>query len=118
MWLEADVLIRQATSGRRSLDDFCRRFFGGESGPPTVKPYRFDDVVAALDEVAPHDWRSFFRQRLESTGTHAPLGGIERGGWRLAYAGERRPALKDPAAAFQPIEAAYPRGLRPRTGRR
>jgi len=112
MWLEADVLIRQATSGRRSLDDFCRRFFGGESGPPTVKPYRFDDVVAALDEVAPHDWRGFFRQRLESTGTHAPLGGIERGGWRLAYDGERSPALKDREAAFKRIEMGYSLGLR------
>ena len=35
IWLEADVLIRQQSQGRRSLDDFCKRFCGGQSGPPT-----------------------------------------------------------------------------------
>lgn len=112
IWLEADMLIRQATSGRRSLDDFCKRFFGGESGPPTVKPYDFDDVVAALDKVAAADWRDFFHRRLESTGDHAPLGGIARGGWRLTYDGERSPVLKDREAASKRMELGYSLGLR------
>jgi predicted metalloprotease with PDZ domain len=112
IWLEADMLIRQATSGRRSLDDFCRRFFGGASGPPAVKPYTFDDVVTALDEVDAQDWRGFFRSRLESTGPHAPLGGIERSGWRLTYDGERSPSLKEREAAFKRIEMGYSLGLR------
>jgi predicted metalloprotease with PDZ domain len=111
IWLEADMLIRQATSGRWSLDDFCRRFFGG-GGPPSVKPYTFDDVVTALDEVVSQDWRGFFRSRLESTGPHAPLGGIERGGWRLTYDGERSTVLKDREAAFKRIEMGYSLGLR------
>ena len=34
IWLEADVLIRRQTGGKRSLDDFCRLFLGGRSGPP------------------------------------------------------------------------------------
>ena len=29
-------------------------------GAPEVKPYTFDDVVAALNEVAPYDWKAFF----------------------------------------------------------
>jgi predicted metalloprotease with PDZ domain len=111
IWLEADMLIRQATSGRWSLDDFCLRFFGG-GGPPSVKPYTFDDVVTALDEVVSQDWRGFFRSRLESTGPHAPLGGIERGGWRLTYDGERSTVLKDREAAFKRIEMGYSLGLR------
>ena len=85
IWLEADVLIRQLTSAHRSLDDFCQRFHGGESGPPKVVPYTFDDVVGALGEIAPYDWRSFLTSRLESTAPHAPLGGITNGGWRLAF---------------------------------
>ena len=32
VWLEADMLIREETRGRRSLDDFCAAFFGG-NGP-------------------------------------------------------------------------------------
>jgi len=85
IWLEADTIIRRETRGQRSLDDFCRRFHGGSSGAPTLVPYTFDDVVAAMNEVARYDWRGFFRTRLEATGPHAPLGGIEGSGWRLVY---------------------------------
>jgi len=85
IWLEADVTLRERTQGRRSLDDFCQRFFGGESGPPCVVPYTLDDVLKTLNEIAPFDWRGFFQQRIYSVNPRAPLGGIERGGWRLAY---------------------------------
>src|SRR5262249_23668251 len=32
IWLEADTIIRKQTQGRKSLDDFCRAFYGGASG--------------------------------------------------------------------------------------
>ncbi len=85
IWLEADVLIRQQTQGRRSLDDFCKKFYGGQSGPPQVVPYTREDVVAALNEIAPHDWGEFFQKRVYAANPRAPLGGIEGGGWRLNY---------------------------------
>ena len=37
VWLEADIIIRETTLGKRSLDDFFRGFFGGAEGPPAVK---------------------------------------------------------------------------------
>ena len=52
IWLEADVMIRQLSKGAKSLDDFCRAFHGGASGAPALKPYNFDDVVAALNARA------------------------------------------------------------------
>jgi predicted metalloprotease with PDZ domain len=82
MWLEADVIIREATNGRRSLDDFCAAFFGPRA---TARPYSFDDVVAALDALAPHDWRSFLLAHLNSLSPTPPLEGIERSGWKLVY---------------------------------
>jgi predicted metalloprotease with PDZ domain len=85
IWLEVDGIIRQQTHGKRFLDDFCRRFHGGQSGPPMVVTYTFDDVVRALNEVAAYDWASLLRERVSSTNTHAPLGGIERHGWKLVY---------------------------------
>jgi predicted metalloprotease with PDZ domain len=85
IWLEVDSIIRQQTRGQRSLNDFCRRFHGGESGPPKVVPYMFDDVVRTLNDVAPYDWTGLLRERVSATSTHAPLGGIERGGWKLVY---------------------------------
>jgi len=92
IWLEADALIRKLSQGRRSLDDFCRRFHGGQSGPPSVSPYSFEDLVAELNAVEPHDWGDFFNARLHSTSPRAPLGGIQAGGWRLVYK-EALPAL-------------------------
>lgn len=85
IWLDADSLIREASGGTRSLDDFARSFFGvrdGELGPLT---YTFEDVVAALNAVQPHDWARFLHDRLEGHAATAPLDGLARAGWRLAY---------------------------------
>jgi predicted metalloprotease with PDZ domain len=84
-WLWADVIIRQQTKGAKSLDDFCKLFYGAPSGPPVVKTYTFDDVVNALNQVAPYDWRGFWTERLSNHGPRAPLAGIEGSGWKLVY---------------------------------
>ncbi len=85
LWMDADVLIRRQTKGKRSLDDFCRRFHGGQNTLPAVKPYTFDEVVATLGEVAPYDWSKFLTERVNMIALKAPLNGITNGGWRLAY---------------------------------
>jgi predicted metalloprotease with PDZ domain len=116
VWLDADTLIRQLTNGQRSLDDFVRRFHGAPSGPPSVKTYTFDDVVNTLNEVAPHDWRAFLEERLWSTSAHAPLGGVERGGWRLTYDAARGQHMEDLEDGRERVELAYSLGLRLNTG--
>jgi predicted metalloprotease with PDZ domain len=85
IWLEADTIIRKQTNGKKSLDDFCQKFHGGESTPPKVVPYTFDDVVVAMNEVTPYDWRGFFTALLKSHGPGAPLGGLENSGWKLVF---------------------------------
>lgn len=86
VWLEADALIRERSAGRRSLDDFARAFFGVEDGRVQPLSYTFDDVVATLNAVQPYDWTGFLRERLEGHASGAPLAGLERSGWRLAWA--------------------------------
>jgi len=85
VWLDADVLIRQRSNGKLSLNDFCRRFHGGSDTAPLVKTYTFDDVVNTLNEVMPYDWRRFLTERIYQVAPHAPLGGITGGGWKLVY---------------------------------
>ena len=87
IWLDADTLIREATGGRKSLDDFAKGFFGGDDGSYAPRGYTFDDVVAALNAVHPHDWAGFLRTRLDAAGpdAKAPLDGLARGGYRLTY---------------------------------
>lgn len=88
LWLEVDVTIRKLTQGQRSLDAFCRDFFGGPVGKPVISTYTFDDLISALNKVAPHDWREFFRERMEPTDPPPPFRGLTEGGWRLVYSDE------------------------------
>jgi len=104
MWLDADTLIREATRDRRSLDDFARAFFGIEDGVWEPRPYTFDDVVAALNTAHEHDWAGFLRARLDAVGPDAaaPLDGITRGGYRLAF-------VEEPDAAYKRVRADWGR---------
>ena len=96
IWLDADTLIREATNDRKSLDDFAKGFFGGDEGSYAPRGYTFDDVVANLNAVHPHDWASFLRTRLDASGpdAKAPLDGLARAGWRLTYTDELNDAEK------------------------
>jgi predicted metalloprotease with PDZ domain len=112
LWLDTDTKIRELSGGQRSLDDFCKRFHGPPSTVPMVKTYGFEDVVATLNDVAPFDWRNFLLTRLNSTDFHAPLGGIERGGWKLAYETTPSGFLKDLEQVRRGTEMGYSIGLR------
>jgi predicted metalloprotease with PDZ domain len=85
IWLDADIFIRQRSGGKLSLNDFCRRFHGGQDTPPMVKPYNFDDIVNTLNEVTPYDWRTFLNERLNLVAPQSTLDAINKGGWRLVY---------------------------------
>ncbi len=98
IWLDVDTTIRELTQGQRSLNDFSRLFFGGQDTGPELKTYTLDDVVKTLNQVVAHDWRTFLNTRLNSTAPHAPMGGLERGGWKLVY-------TETPSPVFQGIEA-------------
>jgi len=84
-WLWADVIIRQQTKGAKSLDDFCKLFHGAPGGTPALKTYTFEDLVKALNQVAPYDWAGFWTERLTNHGPGAPLHGVEESGWKLVY---------------------------------
>ncbi|MBN8728093.1 MAG: M61 family metallopeptidase [Xanthomonadales bacterium] len=91
VWLAVDAKLRELSRGKRSLDDFARAFFGIDDGSWAVSSYDFEDVVAALDGVAPFDWAAFLRQRIE--GHAPPLDGLAAAGWQLAW--------RDEPSAFQ-----------------
>jgi predicted metalloprotease with PDZ domain len=85
IWLEADAIIRQRSGGKKSLDDFCRRFYGGQNSRPQVDPYALSDVLDALNAVCPYDWDAFFRDRVRAVTVDPPLGGLAKSGWTLVY---------------------------------
>lgn len=111
IWLEVDVTIRQLSHGTKSLDDFVKAFAGPPSTGPMVKAYTFDDVVETLNRVQPHDWGAFLHERLESTSPHAPLGGIEKGGWKLIYTDQASQIWRDHEAYDRVADLRYSIGL-------
>jgi predicted metalloprotease with PDZ domain len=111
IWLEVDTLIRQKTQGKKSIEDFCRKFHGGESGPPKVVPYKLEDVVAALNEVAPNDWRGLFQKRVYSTNPRAPFEGILASGWRVTYTNVQPAMLKSKEASEKLTDLSFSIGL-------
>jgi predicted metalloprotease with PDZ domain len=111
LWLEVDVLIRQKTEGKKSLDDFCRAFFGGSDTGPVVKPYVFEDIVSGLNEVVAHDWKSFLLQRLSATDPKPPMGGIEAAGWKLVFNDEENEQMEDPGETDPPFDLSFSLGF-------
>jgi predicted metalloprotease with PDZ domain len=88
LWLEVATIIHRESGGNKSIDDFCHSFHGGPNNGPEVKTYAFDELVKLLNALAPFDWAAFFHSRLNSTSAEAPVGGIENGGWKVAFNGE------------------------------
>ena len=110
-WLWTDVIIRQQTKGAKTLDDFCKLFHGAPSTGPTVKTYTFDDVVSALNQIAPYDWRGFWTERLTNHGPGAPLGGIDGSGWKLVYDDVPSDMLSGSAGMYHFVPSALAVGL-------
>jgi predicted metalloprotease with PDZ domain len=111
IWLEADTIIRKESNGKKSLDDFCRKFYGRENGALKVVPYTFGDVVAALNEVTPYDWSSFFKERLTTHGPGAPLGGVVNSGWKLVFTETVNEHQRSEEIVSQEVDVEYSLGF-------
>jgi len=111
IWLEVATLIHDQTHGRKSFEDFAQAFYGGPNQGPEVQPYTFDDLVQALQGVAPYDWAGFFHDRLTAISPEAPVGGIEAGGWKVDYT-DKPPESRGGGRFGGGMNALYSLGLR------
>jgi predicted metalloprotease with PDZ domain len=111
VWLEADAIIRDGTGGKKGIDDFAKAFFGVRDGDWGVLTYEFEDVVKTLNGVHAYDWASFLKTRIQTPGQPAPLNGIERGGYRLAWKDEPNPYDRARMAAAKYISLNHSIGL-------
>jgi predicted metalloprotease with PDZ domain len=110
-WLWVDVIIRQQSKGKKTIDDFCRLFHGAPSTGPMLKTYTFDDVVNSLNQIVPYDWRGFWIERLTNHGPGAPLGGIEGSGWKVVYDDTQSEMERGAEISSRGVNAAYSIGL-------
>ena len=110
LWLDIDMRIREMTRDARTLDDFSRSFFAAQASEGWVSLYELQDVVRALDAIAPMDWYAFLRTRVATT-RQPVLDGFERAGYRLVYNDKPNLALADIERSSHRTDLAYSLGL-------
>lgn len=111
LWLDVDTRLRELSRGKRSLDDFARRFFGDRAAKSQVVRYDFADVAQALQRLQPHDWAAYLRARVDSHGPAAPLEGLARAGWTLVYTEVPNLAIADAEGEGNYDDFRYSLGL-------
>lgn len=111
IWLEVDALLRARTGGAKGMDDFARAFFGGQDGDFRARSFDFQEVVATLNAIAPHDWAGLLTQRISEKVPNAPLDGIVRGGYKLVYADEATPFFRDKEKRAAEMDLSFSIGL-------
>lgn len=85
VWVGVDAKIRQLTNGQKSLNDFCHLFGGAPSTGPEIKPYKYENLVNLLNQVASYDWNGYFQKMVYQVHPAPTTEGLEMAGWRLVF---------------------------------
>jgi predicted metalloprotease with PDZ domain len=98
-WLEADAVLRTKTEGRKSIDDFCQRFFQADGTQATAlgnrpKPFSRADVIQELTVLCDHDWDGMIRRRIESPQQTFDMQIAELLGYRMTLS-QVRPSISE-----------------------
>lgn len=85
LWLGVDAQIRRLTDGKKSLNDFANSFFAASPAAPTIEPYTFPDLVAALNAVVPFSWQNYLLVRLNTHNATHLLDDLKSAGYSLVF---------------------------------
>jgi predicted metalloprotease with PDZ domain len=111
LWLQVDSVLREKSKGARSLDTFAANFFGPPDGEITVKPYTYEDLVAALNQVAGFDWNGLLQANLLATRPTPVSPGLEAAGWNVTYTDDPNQAVVDAETASGQTDLSTSIGL-------
>jgi predicted metalloprotease with PDZ domain len=109
IWLEVDGKLRELSGNKKTIDDFGKAFFGVNPGAWDVDTYTFEDVVKTLNDIAPYDWASYLRTRLDGHG--GLIGGLAAHGWKLVYNDKPSDAVKAAEGFRHTTDLTYSLGL-------
>ena len=111
IWIDVDRIIRLASGGKRSIDDFAKAFYGMRDRDYGELTYTFDDVVATLNRVQPYDWRSYLQRRVYDVSASPPLEGINQGGYKLVFTSEPTKWIKSAEKSGKNSDLTYSGGF-------
>lgn len=81
-WIAVERKLREASRGAKGLDDFCQAFFGPQHNH--AGGFTRDQVIAALNSLAPADWAAMVHRWIDATGDLDIDAVIKGSGWKLA----------------------------------
>ena len=111
LWLQVDSVLREKSHGTRSLDTFAAAFFGPPDGVIAVKPYTYEELIAALNQVVPFDWDSLLKNDLQATRPTAVSPGLAAAGWSVVYTDKPNQAAVDTEIVSQQTDLSTSIGL-------
>ncbi len=111
LWLQVDSILREKSKGARSLDTFAADFFGPPDGVIVVKPYTYQDLTSALNQVVPYDWNGLLQGNLLATRPTPVSPGLEAAGWTVVYTDEPNQAAVDAESISQQTDLSTSLGL-------
>jgi predicted metalloprotease with PDZ domain len=109
LWLGIDARLRELSGGAKGLDDMASLFLSAPAQQGNVSTYRFQDVVKALNDVAPADWNGFLEQRVN--GVSSPLDGPQLAGLKLIFDERPNAAIRDAERERKNTDLSYSLGL-------
>ncbi len=111
LWLQVDCILREKSKGAQSLDTFAAEFFGPPDGVVAVKPYTYQELVAALNHTVSYDWNSLLQGNLLATRPTPVSPGLEAAGWAVTYSDEPNQAAVDAESVSQQADLSASIGL-------
>ena len=111
IWTDVDRIIRQQSRGKRSIDDFARAFFGMRNRDYGELTYRFEDVVATLNQVQPYDWSDYLKRKVYDIAASPPIEGITAGGYSLVFTDEPTNWFKSAEKRLKTTDLTYSGGF-------
>jgi predicted metalloprotease with PDZ domain len=110
LWLAVDARLREMSGGRRSLDDFARRFFAAAPTQGVISTYELADVVRTLNGIAAYDWETFLRDYVQGNG-QSITDLLARAGVRLEFTDKPNATISDYEKAGGSTELVYSLGV-------
>jgi predicted metalloprotease with PDZ domain len=110
-WLHIDMILREGSGGRISLDDFARAFFGVNPGSREPLTYTFENIVQTLSGLVPYEWGQLLRSQLYGHDVDIATDGLTRGGYRLVYNDNPSPFIESRDSVGMRTDLSFSLGI-------
>lgn len=111
LWLEFDAMIRNATDGKKSLDDFCAVFFSNGDTRTHSIPFDKKEIVATLNSIASGPYDSLINVRIHESHEKFDPQMLIQAGYRLEYTDKLPDVIKNREEMYKYFDAYESLGL-------